>query len=158
MQLDVEQIKKYIPHRYPFLLLDRVIDVQPGKNLTAIKNISISDPVFQGHFPQLAVFPGVLIVEAMAQASGVLAYLTASDAEKAAQDLYLFAGIDKTRFKRMVVPGDQLQLHLEFLQERQKFTVFKTKGTATVDGVVACTTELMLAKKVDSDDRFTSHH
>jgi len=147
LQLDVEQIKKYIPHRYPFLMLDKIIDVQPGKSLTAIKNVSISEPVFQGHFPQMAVFPGVLIVEAMAQASGMLAYLTAENPETAAEELYFFAGIDKTRFKKMVVPGDQLQLQIEFLQEKNHFSIFKTKGTATVDGVVACTAELMLAKK-----------
>ncbi len=145
--LDSEQIKKYIPHRYPFLLLDRIIDLQPGKNLTAIKNISISDPVFQGHFPQLAVFPGVLIVEAMAQASGILAYLTAKNPQEALRELYFLAGINKTRFKKIVVPGDQLQLHIEFLQQRQEFTVFKTKGTAIVDGVTACTAEMMLVKK-----------
>ena len=147
MQLDIEQIKQYLPHRYPFLMLDRVIDVKPGESLTAIKNISINEPIFQGHFPQVAVFPGVMMVEAMAQASGILAYMTAEKPEEGSKDLYFFAGIDKTRFKKMVVPGDQLQLKIEFLQERHNFTVFKTKGTATVDGVVACTAELMLAKK-----------
>lgn len=147
MQLDVEQIKKYLPHRYPFLLLDRVLDAQPGKSLTAIKNVSISDPVFQGHFPQLAIFPGVLMVEAMAQASGILAYLTTTNTAKAAKDLYFLAGIDKTRFKKMVVPGDQLRLHIELVQQRQNFTAFKTKGTTTIDGSLACSTELMLAKK-----------
>ena len=147
MQLDAEQIKKYLPHRYPFLLLDRVLDVKPGSSLTAIKNVSISDPVFQGHFPQLAIFPGVLMVEAMAQASGILADLTAPDAEKTVKDLYFLAGINETRFKRTVIPGDQLQLQIEFLQQRQNFAIFKTKGTAIVDGHIACTTELILAKK-----------
>ena len=147
MQLDVEQIKQYIPHRYPFLMVDKVIDVQPGKSLTAIKNVTVNEPIFQGHFPQLSVFPGVLIVEAMAQASGLLAYMTAANPEAAAEDLYFFAGIDKTRFKKMVVPGDQLELKIELLQEKNNFTVFKTKGTATVDGIVASTAELMLAKK-----------
>ena len=149
MQLDIEQIKKYLPHRYPFLLLDRVLEAQPGKSLTAIKNVSIAHPVFQGHFPQLAIFPGVLMVEAMAQASGILADLTAPapDTEKTIKDLYFLAGINETRFKRTVVPGDQLQLQIEFLQQRQNFTIFKTKGTATVDGHIACITELMLAKK-----------
>lgn len=147
MQLDIEQIKQYIPHRYPFLMLDRVIDIQPGKSLTAIKNISINEPIFQGHFPQLAVFPGVLMVEAMAQASGILACMSAVDPERKAEDLYVFAGIDKTRFKKIVVPGDQLQLKIELLHERHNFSVFKTQGTATVDGVLVCTAKLMLAKK-----------
>ena len=146
-QLDVEQIKQYIPHRYPFLMVDKVIDVQPGKSLIAIKNVTINEPIFQGHFPQLSVFPGVLIVEAMAQASGLLAYMTAANPEQADEDLYFFAGVDKTRFKRVVVPGDQLELKVELLQEKNNFTIFKTKGTATVDGIVASTAELMLAKK-----------
>ncbi len=147
VQLNVEQIKQYIPHRYPFLMIDKVIDVQPGKYLTAIKNVTINEPIFQGHFPQFSIFPGVLIVEAMAQASGLLAYMTAASPEQAAEDLYFFAGIDKTRFKKMVVPGDQLELKVELIQEKNNFTVFKTKGTATVDGIVASTAELLLAKK-----------
>jgi 3-hydroxyacyl-[acyl-carrier-protein] dehydratase len=155
MMMDIEKIKQYMPHRYPFIMLDRVLDAEPGKSIVGIKNISINEPIFQGHFPNKAIFPGVLIVEAMAQLSGVLAYLTAGvEPDAATQELYFFAGIDKVRFKKMVVPGDQLKLTIEFLQEKGNYSVIKTKGIATVDDELVCTAELLIAKKREgvSDD------
>ena len=145
-QMDVEQIRELIPHRFPFLFIDRVLDVKPREGLTAIKNVSINEPVFQGHFPSRAIFPGVLMVEAMAQASGVLAYMSADDPAEATKDLYFFAGIDKARFKYPVTPGDQLHISIEFLQEKNNFQVFKTKGIVTVNDELACSANILIMK------------
>ena len=106
-QIDINQIKKILPHRYPFLMIDRVIRVDPGKTLTAIKNVSVNEPFFEGHFPHRPVFPGVLMLECIAQASAILASLMI-DATASGKNVYLFAGVDKARFKRPVGPGDQL--------------------------------------------------
>ena len=146
-QLTIEKIKELLPHRYPFLMLDKISAVQPGKSLTAIKNVSINEPIFQGHFPQLAIFPGVLIVEAMAQASGVLAYLMANQQKIAEEKLYFLAKIDNAKFKKPVVPGDQMQLQIEFDQQRNNFAIFKTNGKAMVEGSLVCEVELTLAEK-----------
>ena len=107
--LNVNEIMDLLPHRHPFLLIDRVLEVEPGESILAYKNISISEDVFNGHFPGAPIFPGVMIIEAMAQASGILGFITSS--QKATDGkLYLFAGVDKARFKRPVVPGDQLMI------------------------------------------------
>jgi len=121
----LEDIKRMLPHRYPFLLIDRVVELEAGKRCKAIKNVTGNVPFFQVHFPDRAIMPGVLIVEAMAQACGV----TAFSLEDNPQDKWLlFAGIDKARFKKPVVPGDQLVLETEFLSRRMSMWVFQGKG------------------------------
>lgn len=144
--LDVNQLRTILPHRYPFLLLDRVLDYETAKSLTAIKNVSVNEPFFNGHFPETPVFPGVLILEALAQAAGVL---TAKTMESLGQDfnqyLYLFAGVNKARFKRIVQPGDQLHLQIDVIRYRESFAVFD--AVASVDGELACKAELMSARK-----------
>lgn len=142
--INVEEIQTIIPHRYPMLLVDRVADYEPGKWLHAIKNVSINEPIFTGHFPELAIFPGVLILEAMAQATGILGFKTAQD--KAEDELYLFASIDNAKFKKPVVPGDTMHLHVEFIKERRG--MWKFYGEAKVDGKVVCTADLMCARRV----------
>ena len=132
-----------LPHRYPFLLIDRVLDYTPGESLTAIKNVTINEPIFTGHFPNMPIFPGVLILEAMAQATGVLGFLTVS--ERTENELYLFAGIDEARFKKPVVPGDTLVIEVKFLKERRN--MWKFYGEAKVDGQVVCSAELMCARR-----------
>ena len=146
-QLNIHQIRKILPHRYPFLLVDRVEDIDYGKTIHAIKNVTVNEPCFTGHFPEYPVLPGVLIMEAMAQAAAILTFASASEEEtlQAADDLYLFAGIDNARFKRPVMPGDQLHLHVEI--ERQMRGVWKFKGEARVDGQLAAEAKLMCAKR-----------
>lgn len=141
--ISVEEIQKLIPHRYPMLLLDRVLDFVPGKSLHAIKNVTINEPVFTGHFPDYAIFPGVLILEALAQATGVLGFKTHQD--KAGKELYLFASINNAKFKRPVVPGDTMHLHVEFVKERRG--MWKFYGEAKVDGKVVCSADLMCARR-----------
>ena len=144
--LKIEQIMTLLPHRYPFLMVDRVIDysiTDEHKTLRAIKNISFNEPFFQGHFPGKPVLPGVLILEAMAQATGVLAFTMVGKPEP--DELYYFAAIDNARFKRPVVPGDQLVLDVEFLKEKRGIASFK--GVATVDGEIVCSADLMCAKR-----------
>ena len=138
--LDINEIRKYLPHRYPFLLIDKVVAVEKGQSLTAIKNVTANEPFFNGHFPIAPVMPGVLIVEALAQASGILIFQTIGRYPEY-DELFYLAGINNTRFKRMVVPGDVLQLDIELL--RKAHGLWKFKGTASVEGEVACTTEFM---------------
>ena len=114
MNFDISKVMEYLPHRYPFLLVDRILDLEKGVSLTALKNVSVNEPFFQGHFPEHPVMPGVLILEAMAQATGLLAFATMEDAHKS--KIYLLVGIDKARFRDQVVPGDQL--HLEVTLKR----------------------------------------
>ena len=141
--IEVQGIKLIIPHRYPMLLVDRVLDYQPGKWLHAIKNVSINEAVFNGHFPELPIFPGVLILEALAQATGILGFKSIESREE--NEMYLFASIDKARFKRPVVPGDTMHLHVEFLKERRG--MWKFYGEARVDGKVVCSADLMCARR-----------
>jgi len=136
---DIEAIKKYLPHRYPFLMVDRVLEIVPGKSITAIKNVTANEPFFTGHFPRMSVMPGVLMIEAMAQASGILTYETLAAAPEG--ELYFLAGVDNVRFKRLVIPGDQLRLQIELIKHR--LDVWKFMGTASVEGEVACTAEFM---------------
>ncbi|MBE2896695.1 3-hydroxyacyl-ACP dehydratase FabZ [Pasteurellaceae bacterium HPA106] len=140
--VDINEIMQLLPHRYPFLLVDRVIDFEEGKWLKAIKNVSVNEPCFTGHFPQKPVFPGVLILEAMAQATGVLAFKTLALPK---DELFYFAAIDNARFKRPVEPGDQMILEVHFIKERRGVTRFT--GVATVDGKVVCEAELMCARR-----------
>lgn len=144
---DIEAIKKYLPHRYPFLMVDKVLNIVPGKSIDAIKNISANEPQFTGHFPRMAVMPGVLMVEAMAQVSGILTYATLQTVPEG--ELYFLAGIDNVRFKRIVIPGDQLHLHVELVKHR--LDLWKFAGIATVDGEVACTAEFMNVKEQKSE-------
>nr|WP_281268128.1 3-hydroxyacyl-ACP dehydratase FabZ [Anaerobiospirillum thomasii] len=144
--MSVEDIMGLLPHRYPFLMIDKVVDysiTEEHKTLRAIKNVTFNEPYFQGHFPGKPVFPGVLILEAMAQATGVLAFTMVG--KPAEGELYYFAAVDNARFKRPVVPGDQLVIDVEFLKEKRGIASFK--GVATVDGEIACSADLMCAKR-----------
>ena len=143
LPIEAKDIQKLIPHRYPFLLLDRITAFESMKRLTAIKNVSMNEPHFQGHFPDFPVMPGVLIIEALAQACGTLAIL--SEGGRNPEEIYFFAGIDNARFKRPVMPGDQLHLHVEVI--RQIRGIWKYKVEARVDGDVAAEAELMCAKR-----------
>ena len=142
--MDIKEILEYLPHRYPFLLIDRVLDYTVGETLHAIKNVTFNEPFFQGHFPVQPVMPGVLILEAMAQATGLLAFKSMSDTS-AKDVLYYFAGIDKARFKRVVSPGDQLHFDVKLLKERRGIGVFY--GEAKVDGELVCSAEIMCARR-----------
>lgn len=136
---NIQEIMKLLPHRYPFLLIDRVLEMVPGKNAVAMKNVTINEPFFQGHFPQAPIMPGVLIIEAMAQAGGILAFESIPKEKQGA--LIYFMGMDKVRFRRPVVPGDQLIFKVEILKLRSK--VIKMKGDASVDDVRVAEAELM---------------
>lgn len=141
--IEVTEIMTMLPHRYPFLLVDRVVDFEEGQWLKAIKNVSVNEPCFTGHFPGQPIFPGVLILEAMAQATGVLAVKSYGKLKE--DELYYFASIDKARFKRPVLPGDQILLEVNFLKEKRGISLFT--GKAYVDGKVVCEAELMCARK-----------
>ena len=141
--LEIREIMDLLPHRYPFLLVDRVLDFTPGESLTALKNVSVNEPMFTGHFPKAPIFPGVLIMEALAQATGLLAFKTSAEALDE-DSLYFFAGIDKARFKKPVVPGDQLILKVKLLA--QKRTVWKFSAEAFVDDTLVASAELMCAQ------------
>lgn len=137
--MNIQEIKEVIPHRYPFLLVDKVLEKEEGKRVVGLKNVTANEPFFQGHFPDYPVMPGVLIVEALAQV-GAIAVL---DIEENKGKIGFLAGIDKCRFKRQVKPGDQLRLEVEIL--RMKGPIGKGKGIATVDGEVVCQAEIMFA-------------
>lgn len=138
--LDINDIKRYLPHRFPFLLVDRVITWEANHSIIALKNITANEAYFSGHFPEKPVMPGVLIVEALAQASGVLTLKTMG-LEYESSNLFLLAGIDQARFKRMVIPGDQLILKVEVLRQKAKIWTFR--GEASVNGEIACEAEFM---------------
>ncbi len=136
---DIQGIMELLAHRYPFLLIDRVIKVVPGDKITALKNVTINEPFFQGHFPGRPIMPGVLIIEAMAQAGGILAYLTGSVEQR--NRLIYFMSMDKVRFRKPVVPGDQIILEAKILKFRSKAA--KMSGIATVDNQMVAEAELM---------------
>ncbi len=140
--MDIQQILKYLPQRYPFMLIDKVISINPGQSLEAIKNVSVNEPYFMGHFPEWPVMPGVLILEAMAQASIILANKT-FEIEGLPQSMHVFAGIDRARFKAVVQPGDQLCLKVS-LQARKR-NIWKMHGEAFVDGKLVSSADLMSA-------------
>jgi 3-hydroxyacyl-[acyl-carrier-protein] dehydratase len=145
--LDIRQILGYLPHRYPFLLIDRVLRYEQDKSLTALKNVTINEPFFQGHFPGHPVMPGVLIVEAMAQATGMLAFVSGK-VRSDAPNVYYFVGIDKARFKRPVTPGDALILDVTLTRSLRGLWRFDAE--ASVEGVVVAQAELMTTvKEVD---------
>ncbi|MBB1073555.1 3-hydroxyacyl-ACP dehydratase FabZ [Rhodoferax sp. 4810] len=142
--MDIHQILKQLPHRYPFLLVDRVLEIDKGKSIRALKNVTINEPFFTGHFPHRPVMPGVLMLEALAQAAALLAF-DALDTSPTDDMVYYFAGIDNARFKQPVEPGDQLILHVELL--RMKAGIFKFKARADVDGNIAVEAELTCAMR-----------
>lgn len=139
--MDIHKILELLPHRYPFMLVDRVLGYDEGQSITCLKNVTFNEPFFTGHFPEMPVMPGVLMVEALAQAAGLLVYCITREPD----NFFYFAGIDKVRFKRVVQPGDQLHLHVELL--RHKNAIWKFVAKAEVDGELACTAELMVAKE-----------
>lgn len=142
-QDDIREILKYLPHRYPFLLVDRVLSYDPDGALEAIKNVTFNEPIFTGHFPQSPIFPGVLILEAMAQCCALHAFKSLGG-YPSEETLYLLVGIDKARFKQQVVPGDQL--HLSVTMTRSKRGISKFDAVGTVDGNSVCTSEVIIAK------------
>jgi len=142
--MDVTQIMKYLPHRYPFLLVDRVLELVPNQHIVALKNISMNEPQFPGHFPNHPVMPGVLMIEALAQTAGLLAFKSGGD-EIGPNSVVYFVGIDGARFKRPVVPGDQLRMEAKVLRVTRGIWKFAVKGT--VEGQVACEAELMCTLK-----------
>ena len=142
LSFDISEILKILPHRSPFLLVDRVTEMVPGERVKAYKNLTFNEPFFQGHFPGKPIFPGVLILEAMAQATGILAFKSVGKLEPG--ELYYFAGIDEARFKRPVVPGDQMIMEVTFEKTRRGLTRFK--GVALVDGKVVCEATMMCAR------------
>ncbi len=147
--MDIQEILKYLPQRYPFLMIDKVISIVPGKSIIALKNVSVNEPYFLGHFPNNPIMPGVLILEAMAQATGILALH--ADAMRGQTDyLYLFAGIDKVRFKRSVIPGDQLKI--EAVVQWTKREIWKSKVTSKVGADLICSAELMGARRKIKND------
>lgn len=139
-QMDIYEVLEYLPHRYPFLLIDRVLSCEPGKNIVAMKNVTINEPFFSGHFPHYPVMPGVLTIEAMAQAAIILAFKTL-DTKPDDKSVYYFVGIDGARFKKPVIAGDQLILKVSFL--RNSRGLWKFSATAEVDGKIAAEAELM---------------
>ena len=141
---DILEITNLLPHRYPFLLVDKIVEFEESKSILAIKNVSFNEPFFNGHFPGYPVMPGVLILEALAQASGLLVFKTPSLCPPN-ESLYLFVGIDKARFKKPVIPGDQLKLKVEMKKSKQGFAVFD--ALATVEDEIAASAELMCGFK-----------
>jgi len=136
---DVREILKLLPHRYPFVLVDRILEMDPGKSIVGLKNVTINEPFFQGHFPEEPVMPGVLILEGMAQTGGILAYL--SDQKKFGGQMLYFAGLDGVRFRQKVVPGDQLIINVKVVKQKGK--IFKLAGEAFVDDKLAAEASLM---------------
>ena len=138
---DIQKIMEYLPHRYPFILVDRVLELEPGDRIVALKNVTINEPFFQGHFPGIPVMPGVLIIEALAQAGGIL-YFNSLSEEKHGSLVY-FMGMDKVKFRKPVIPGDQLILEGKMLKQREK--AIKMAGWAKVDGKIAAEAEILAA-------------
>jgi len=138
-QYDISEILKILPHRYPFILVDRILEIEVGNSIKGLKNVTINEPFFQGHFPSEPVMPGVLIMEGMAQIGAILAYLTEKD--KIGNSLVYFAGMDGVRFRKKVVPGDQIIYQLKILKRKSK--LFKIEGKAFVDDALAAEAVLL---------------
>lgn len=153
--MDIHQILDYLPHRYPILLVDRVLDLVPGERITALKNVTINEPFFQGHFPQFPVMPGVLIIEGLAQTAGALCVSSIGKDYRA--ELVYFMGIDNAKFRKPVVPGDQLHYHVSKIRNRGR--VWRFRGEAKVNGQVVAEAEIsaMLADTADAR-AFASKH
>ncbi len=144
MIMDIEAIREHLPHRYPFLLVDRVVDLELGKRIEAYKNLSINEPFFDGHFPDNPVFPGVLLVEAMAQAAGILGFKSMGKTP-ADGSIYYLVGVDDLRFKRPCVPGDRVHLHAEIVSERRGIWKFAVR--AEVDGQLCASATILCADR-----------
>jgi 3-hydroxyacyl-[acyl-carrier-protein] dehydratase len=144
VKLNINEIKNFLPHRYPFLLIDKVTDLEIGKRLTAIKNVSFNEPQFTGHFPDQPIMPGVLIIEALAQATGILAFKSEVGRPQKGQ-IYMLVGVDNARFKKMVEPGDQLRLEVEVITVKRG--IWKFKGVAYVGDNAVTSAELMCTQK-----------
>jgi beta-hydroxyacyl-ACP dehydratase FabZ len=142
--LDVRKIMRYLPHRYPFILVDRILELDPNKSITGLKNVTINEPFFQGHFPTAPIMPGVLIIEAMAQVGGVLAISSLPEGGEGA--LMYFMGLDQVKFRKPVVPGDQLIMELEVLKQRAK--IMKLAGVAKVEDQVVAQAHIMATLEV----------
>ena len=142
--MNISEVKNFLPHRYPFLLIDKVLSFEVGKRLTALKNITFNEPQFTGHFPSQPVMPGVLIIEALAQATGILAFKSEVGKPQEGQ-IYMLVGVDNARFKKMVEPGDQLILEVEVLTVKRG--IWKFKGSAYVDDKLVTSAELMCTQK-----------
>jgi beta-hydroxyacyl-[acyl carrier protein] dehydratase FabZ len=140
--MDIHGIMAHLPHRYPFLMVDRVVAIELNKWIKAYKSVSINEPFFQGHFPGLPVMPGVMIIESMAQAGACMVLIGLDEAVRK-ESVFLFTGIDKVKFRKPVMPGDRLELHCELI--RHKMRLYKMRGTAHVDGVLAAEAELTAA-------------
>lgn len=145
MEMNIQDVKNYLPHRYPFLLIDRVLTLVVGKSLVAIKNVTFNEPQFTGHFPAQPIMPGVMIIEALAQATGILAFKSEVGKPIDGQ-IYMLVGVDKVRFKRMVEPGDQLRLEVEVMAVKRGMWKFKCQ--ALVADKIVTTAELMCTQKV----------
>lgn len=143
--MDIHQILQHLPHRYPFLLVDRVLEIVKGERITALKNVTINEPFFPGHYPHHPVMPGVLVIEALAQSAAILSFQSLGD-KPDSKSVYYFLGIDNARFKRPVVPGDQLILEVEVTANRRG--IWKFSGTARVDGKLAAEAQLMCTERV----------
>lgn len=144
MKMNINEVMNYLPHRYPFLLIDRVLELELGKSIVAIKNVSFNEPHFIGHFPAQPIMPGVLIVEALAQATGILAFKSEVGKPIDGQ-IYMLVGVDKVRFKRMVEPGDQIRLEVEVMTVKRG--IWKFKCQALVDDKIVTCAELMCTQK-----------
>jgi 3-hydroxyacyl-[acyl-carrier-protein] dehydratase len=142
--MDINEISEYLPHRYPFLLVDRVLELEPGSFIRGFKNVTINEPFFNGHFPGNPVMPGVLMVEAMAQLAGILAFKT-KGRKPSDGSIYYLGGVDSARFKRPVVPGDRLEMEARIIADRSR--VMKFACTAYVDGQTACSAEIICVEK-----------
>jgi len=141
---DVRKVMEFLPHRYPFLMIDRVVEYEAGERLLAVKNVTYNEPQFTGHFPHNPIMPGVLVIEALAQATGLLSMKTLTDRGEDFGEYYL-VGIDKARFKRSVVPGDQLMIEAVF--KKNKRNIWSFSASATVDGELVVAAEIMCASK-----------
>jgi 3-hydroxyacyl-[acyl-carrier-protein] dehydratase len=148
--MDVNDIMRYLPHRYPILLVDRIVAIEPGKSIRGIKNVTMNEPFFQGHFPSYPVMPGVLVIEALAQVAAILAHLIA-DTKPDTQSLIFFAGIDGARFRRQVVPGDRLTLEADVVRMVHGIGKFRTR--ARVGDEIAAEAELMAAVRKPGNDK-----
>ncbi len=142
--MDIAEIRKYLPHRYPFLLVDRVVELTPGESIVAYKNLSVNEPFFDGHFPDRPIFPGVLLVEAMAQAAGILGFKTQGKTP-ADGSIYFFAGADNLRFKRPCVPGDRVMLRASIVSDRRG--IWKFDVSSDVDGELAASASILCADR-----------
>ena len=142
--MDVNEIRNLLPHRYPFLLVDRVLELTPGESIVAYKNLSINEPFFDGHFPQQPIFPGVLLIEAMAQAAGILGFKTQGKTP-ADGSMYLLAGVDNLRFKRPCVPGDRVMLRASIISDRRG--IWKFDVSSDVDGALAASATMLCADR-----------